>query len=78
MARLTRKHFRKVASAIAELPRIEDRRNMAADIGDVFQALNPDFDWARWNTACKTSEGDGAQDESGRAWARAHKHAEPF
>ena len=50
---MTRKHFRALAEAIAQIKDDEDKENTANSIGQVCAEQNKLFDWSRWLKACK-------------------------
>ncbi len=53
---MTRKHFRKLAAAIAALDNEHERRRMAQAIGDVCADSNERFDWTVWRVACNAED----------------------
>jgi len=50
---MTRKHFKALAEAIAELGNAADRARMAELVGDVCASQNCHFDWTIWRKACR-------------------------
>jgi hypothetical protein len=50
---MTKKHFKKLASAIATIEDHMERDRMAVLIGRVCQEVNDLFDWSRWHAACR-------------------------
>jgi len=50
---MTRKHLKEMAEAIAGIPDLETRREMASVIGQVCSGLNKRFSWSIWKSACK-------------------------
>ena len=49
---MSKKHFKLLAEAIAEIKDIETRKEVAYKIGSVCNLVNSLFDWHRWNIAC--------------------------
>ena len=50
--RMTKKHFAKLAEAIATIKDRSDREYVAMIIGNVCSSLNEKFNWTIWNNAC--------------------------
>ena len=49
---MSRKHFRKLAEAIAGIEDADERKRMADLIGDVCASCNGNFNWSTWRSAC--------------------------
>ncbi len=49
---MTRKHFEKLAAAIATIRDDAKRAEFARIVGAVCQSCNDRFDWSRWDVAC--------------------------
>lgn len=54
---MTRKHFKAIASAIASLPRQEDRDRLIAYWLPYLQSINPRFNPSRFIQACQPTKG---------------------
>lgn len=50
---MSRKDFIKLAAAIANISNDEERINTATLVGRVCEESNKNFDWSRWNKACR-------------------------
>ena len=53
---MTRKHFNKLAKAIASISDAEDRQMLANMLGNICEEVNSRFDWERWYAACQVKE----------------------
>jgi len=49
---VSRKHFRALAEAIADIECPDERERMASLIGYVCASFNGNFNWSVWNNAC--------------------------
>ena len=52
---MSRKHFKAFAEAIAGISCPDERKRTAELIGAVCAGCNNNFDWYRWNSACRTT-----------------------
>jgi hypothetical protein len=50
---MSRKHFVKIAAAVAEISNEAERREVALTCCAAFQLVNPNFNRARFLSACK-------------------------
>jgi len=55
---MTRKHFVRLAKAVASIQDDATRREVGQRIGDVCADANPFFDWYKWDAACNTKVRD--------------------
>jgi hypothetical protein len=49
---MSKKHFKALAEAIAQIADTEERERTASLVGRVCADCNDRFDWYRWRSAC--------------------------